>query len=174
MQYNEKTPSYNERRYGKPWMAIVTTSLSRDFEFVDWDGRPGMAGEFSFSAEPGTLIAYGQKDIRKGRGGVDGYQICLPDGTMPTCHGLAAELRKLPLEARWRRYAESRLAYAAGPRPNESAWEWEKNRNQLAARYSAMLGVPDPLMTEHAAALGLVDSPPAPNTVSVGMDAFGL
>ena len=44
MQYIENTESYNERRYGKPWMARVTTSLTRDFTFIDWDGRPGYAG----------------------------------------------------------------------------------------------------------------------------------
>lgn len=97
MIYTEKTPSYNERRYGKPWMAIVTTSMTKDFSFIDWDGRPGSVGEFNFDAAPGTLLAYGQKDIRKGRGGVDGYQICMPDGSMPAIgDSLAQDLRKLP------------------------------------------------------------------------------
>ncbi len=41
MKYTIKTSAYNERRYGKPWLAIVTTSLTKDFEFIDWDGRPG-------------------------------------------------------------------------------------------------------------------------------------
>ena len=101
MNYTEKTPSYNDRRYGKPWMAIITTSMTKDFTFLDWDGRPGYAGEFSFSAEPGTLLAYGQKDIRKGRGGVDGYQMCMPDGTLPTVgDATARDLRKLPLAER--------------------------------------------------------------------------
>lgn len=97
MRYTETTPSYNERRYGKPWMAIVTTSMTKDFSFINWDGRPGMTGEFCFEAPVGTLLAYGQKDIRKGRGGVDGYQICMPDGSMPTIgDALARDLRKLP------------------------------------------------------------------------------
>jgi hypothetical protein len=101
MNYTEKTPSYNERRYGKPWMAIVTTSMTKDFSFIDWDGRPGSVGEFNFDAAPGTLLAYGQKDIRKGRGGVDGYQICMPDGSMPAIgDSLAQDLRKLPVTDR--------------------------------------------------------------------------
>lgn len=106
MNYTESTPSYNERRYGKPWMAKLTTSLTKDFEFIDWDGRPGSAGEFNFSAEPGTLLAYGQKDIRKGRGGVDGYQICMPDGSLPKVSDTSVmELRKLPTSDRPKAFA---------------------------------------------------------------------
>lgn len=99
INYTEKTVSYNDRRYGKPWMAFVHNSLTKDFTFIEWDGRPGCAGEFNFEAEPGTLLAYGQKDIRKGRGGVDGYQICMPDGSLPFVTSYAAELRKMELTA---------------------------------------------------------------------------
>ena len=60
MRYTETTPSYNERRYGRPWRAIVTTSMTKDFSFIDWDGRPGATGEFCFEAPVGTLLAYGQ------------------------------------------------------------------------------------------------------------------
>ena len=101
MNYTDKTESYNERRYGKPWMAVITTSTTKDFSFIDWEGRPGRRGEFSFFAEPGTIVAYGQKDLRKGRGGVDGYQICMPDGWMPTITDATARvLRKLPVSER--------------------------------------------------------------------------
>ena len=83
MRYTETTPSY---------------SMTKDFSFINRDGRrPGMTGEFCFEAPVGTLLAYGQKDIRKGRGGVDGYRICMPDGSMPAIvDALARELRKLP------------------------------------------------------------------------------
>lgn len=101
MNYTETTPSYNERRYGKPWMAILTTSTTKDFSWLQWEGRPGCSGEFSFSAEPGTLLAYGQKDIRKGKGGVDGYQICMPDGTLPVISDETARAaNKLPIGKR--------------------------------------------------------------------------
>ena len=66
MMYTEKTPSYNERRYGKPWMAIVTTSMTKDFSFIDWDGRPGSVGEFCFDAPVGTLLAYGREGHPQG------------------------------------------------------------------------------------------------------------
>ena len=112
MQYTETTAAYNERRYGKPWMARVITSTTKDFTFIDWEGRPGSVGQFSFTAEPGTILAYGQKDIRKGRGGVDGYQICMPDGTLPPISDSAAlELRKMPLPERIPAAARRKIEY---------------------------------------------------------------
>jgi hypothetical protein len=82
-------------------MAKVTKSMTKDFEFIDWDGRPGSVGEFDFEAEPGTLLTYGQKDIRKGRGGVDGYRICMPDGSMPrVSDSQVMALKKLAVEFR--------------------------------------------------------------------------
>ena len=116
MKYTETTPGYNERRYGKPWMAITTSeSLTKDFRFIDWDGRPGCTGEFNFETEPGTILAYGQKDIRKGRGGVDGYQLAMPDGTLPGLSDSEAQaLRKLPMGARAAECARLNIAEAGG------------------------------------------------------------
>jgi hypothetical protein len=176
MEYTEQTESYNEKRYGKPWMAFVTGSLTKDFAFIDWQGRsPGCAGEFNFTADPGTLIAYGQKDIRKNRGGVDGYQICMPDGSLPIITKWAAELRKMQPEERWREVARRKLAYAT-TRPTEeyNVPQWEKVCNEMAKRYSAMLGVENPLMRRAAEALGLVEEPKAETETGVDMSAFGL
>ena len=114
IRYTEETTTYNERRYGKPWMAIITTSTTKDFSFIDWEGRPGSSGEFSFTAEPGTLLAYGQKDFRKGRGGIDGYQICLPNGTMPVISDTPArKLNKLPISERPEAMINERLSELA-------------------------------------------------------------
>jgi len=153
MKYTEATPSYNERRYGKPWMAIISTSLTKDFEFLEWDGRPGCAGLFSFEAEPGTMLAYGQKDHRKGRGGVDGYQLCMPDGTLPTiASNYAAEYRQLTPEARWKRKANAMLKNALKENTLES--------NRDAQRLAKMLGLPDPIMEHAARAFGLIQDEP--------------
>jgi hypothetical protein len=84
-------------------MAIITTSTTKDFSFLDWEGKPGYPGDFTFDAEPGTLLALGQKDIRKGRGGVDGYRICMPGGVLvrPADHKLdVIDLRKMSPAAR--------------------------------------------------------------------------
>ncbi len=182
MQYAEKTESYNERRYGRPWMAFVNNSLTKDFTFIEWDGRPGAAGEFTFDAEPGTLLAYGQKDIRKGRGGIDGYQICMPNGDLPgVSDARAAELRKMDLTARWRSVAEHKLLYAVTP-PQGTGYErtkWEECCNSMAAKYSAMLGVPNPLMVDAAKAFGLIpetelEPAAAAASASVDLAAFGF
>lgn len=175
MTYTEKTEAYNDRRYSKPWMAIVSDSLTRGFDFLTWDGQPGHSGQFYFRAEPGTLLAHGQKDLRKQRGGIDGYQICMPDGSLAACDSHAGDLLHMPLEARWRKMAQILLDKAVN-RP-EYEWqvpEWSKTRNERAARYSAMLGVPNPVMAEIADALGLIDHPAAPAAPTISMDAFGL
>lgn len=180
MQYTERTESYNDRRYGKPWMAIITTSLTRDFAFVDWDGRPGCAGQFTFSAEPGTLLAYGQKDIRKNRGGVDGYQICLPDGSLPIVSSeMAVQLRPLSHDERWREYAQRRIKWAMTRPDNQyKLADWEKDRNTVSARFSAMLGIPDPVMAVVAEAFGLTEPATAEHDTKpasvVDLSAFGL
>lgn len=83
MTYTHTTNSYNERRYGKPWLGIPQGKmLTKDFDFVPWDGRPGDSGIFEFEAIPGQIIAHGQKDLRKNRCGIEGYYIAMPDGTL--------------------------------------------------------------------------------------------
>lgn len=122
MKYTEQTSGYNERRYGRPWRGIVTGNLTKDFVFVDWEGRPGQPGVFEYEAEPGTIVAYGQKDLRKGRGGVDGYDICMPDGSILALPN-PMEYKKLTPEARWRKKAEERLAYWLAVQPTKKAWD---------------------------------------------------
>jgi len=75
MEITKETDSYNERRYGKPWIAVVDYSNSRkgEFSFGDWQGRPGMAGELYITCEPGDIIAVGQKDFRKPRNSAPKY-----------------------------------------------------------------------------------------------------
>ena len=180
MQYIEKTPSYNEKRYGKPWLAIVTTSLTKDFEFIDWSGRWGCAGEFAFAAEPGAMLAYGQKDLRKNRGGVDGYQICMPDGSLPGIPDeWAAGLRKLSPDARWQAAARKLLDRAVSEYRQSRAQNWNPDGYQKpmarADRWSRVLGVQSPIMADIADALGLIDHPAAAEQVqspAVSMEAF--
>ena len=114
IKYAETTSSYNERRYGRPWHAKLINSISRNFEFLEWDGRPGREGIFRFEAEPGTLLAYGQKDIRKGRGGVDGYLICMPDGLCkPISDETCLKLIAIPVYERVRECATAKTKYFA-------------------------------------------------------------
>ena len=118
MTYTSKTEAYNERRYGRPWMAVITTSTTKDFSFLEWEGRNGCAGDYTFDAEPGTLLAFGQKDIRKGRGGVSGYRICMPDGKLVRPADLkldVIDLRKMKPAARV--VAVQNAIDAAAPKP---------------------------------------------------------
>ena len=77
-------------------------------------------------------------------------------------------------EHRWRAVARQKLDYAVN-RPTEE-WrvpEWEKVRNVMAEKYSAMLGVPNPITAAIAEVLGLTESTPVVD-VPVNMEAFGL
>ena len=67
MKIQMKTDSYNERRYGRPWIASVSFSSASkaDFKFGEWCGEHGYKGLLDIDVEPGSIIAIGQKDFRK-------------------------------------------------------------------------------------------------------------
>lgn len=60
--------SYNFRRYGRPWGAILTFDAKGkpQYEFVGSYLGSDRGGELVINAEPGDLIAYGQRDHRGG------------------------------------------------------------------------------------------------------------
>ena len=83
MNYAETTPSYNQRRYGKPWIAKLTFDAGKaEYQFGSWLGTPGQEGELSIEVEPGDVIATGQKDNRKGRGGPEHIGVVQVDGAV--------------------------------------------------------------------------------------------
>lgn len=62
-------PSYNEKRYGSPWIARVTSwpvGSRPDLIFGNYlgDHRNGGAGEAEILAKPGDIVRWGQKDNR--------------------------------------------------------------------------------------------------------------
>jgi len=61
-----KTESYNERRYGKPWIARVDFSQKAGGEFIwgTWVGDIGKEGVLVLEANEGDIVARGQKDFR--------------------------------------------------------------------------------------------------------------
>lgn len=63
------TLSYNQKRYGKPWIARLDFSVKKEGEFIfgRWLGSPGDPGELSLECAPGDVIARGQKDNRNPR-----------------------------------------------------------------------------------------------------------
>jgi hypothetical protein len=57
--------SYNPRRYGRPWGAIVTftgTSAQFDFSAGSFLGRPEEGGRVVIRCRPGDIVAKGQRD----------------------------------------------------------------------------------------------------------------
>lgn len=66
MNLTVETHSYNEKRYGKPWIAKVDFSENKkgDFVFGEWIGQPGYEGTLEIECNDGDIIAKGQKDFR--------------------------------------------------------------------------------------------------------------
>jgi len=79
MEITIETDSYNERRYGRPWIAKVdfSESVKGDFAFGDWAGDHynGGAGVLTINADPGEIIAQGQKDNRKPRNSAPDFNV---------------------------------------------------------------------------------------------------
>lgn len=85
MKFTKETEKYNERRYGKPWIAKVDfkTNPKGDFTFGDWIGQGGDEGVLILeNVSTGDTIATGQKDYRKPRNSRAEYAIIQEDGTL--------------------------------------------------------------------------------------------
>lgn len=86
MEITVDTNIYNQRRYGRPWIAKVDFSKSTkgDFSWGDWTGDHynGGAGILSISANPGDIIAEGQKDFRKPQNSAPDYSVVAADGEL--------------------------------------------------------------------------------------------
>ena len=69
MEIKQTTSSYNQRRYGKPWIATVdfTKSVKGYWNWGDWvgDGQNGGEGFLILDVNLGDIVAQGQKDFRK-------------------------------------------------------------------------------------------------------------
>lgn len=77
------TGSYNDRRYGKPWIAKVTFETSQGaFRWGDWVGQPGDSGLLLLDAEPGDVVARGQKDFRKPKNSAPEWYVVTDGGTL--------------------------------------------------------------------------------------------
>ncbi len=91
MKITRGTSSYNERRYGRPWIAKVVITPAKpggEFAWGQWigDARNGGAGELILdNIEPGDIYAKGQKDNRKPRNSAPDYYILGVDGKGISC-----------------------------------------------------------------------------------------
>jgi hypothetical protein len=86
MEITIETGSYNERRYGKPWIAKIDFASDKKgtFTFGDWtgDGRNGGEGVLSINTQAGDIIAKGQKDNRQPRNSAPDFYVVLADGSI--------------------------------------------------------------------------------------------
>jgi hypothetical protein len=87
MKITINTSGYNERRYGKPWIARVDFAAKAGGEFLwgNWIGQPGEPGELSVEAEAGDIIARGQRDNRNPRNSAPDFYILQEGGTLRPC-----------------------------------------------------------------------------------------
>lgn len=146
MKIEITTSAYNERRYSKPWIAVVTFSgkAEANFDFGQWVGRAGDEGILVIDAEPGAIVARGQKDYRKTRNSAADYYRVEADGSLTEIDGKADA------------YREFQAARAAA---EQAAAEPADERAALLAEREALLA----RLAEIDAALGdAVPAAPAP------------
>ncbi|MDP2218490.1 MAG: hypothetical protein Q8J68_14530 [Methanolobus sp.] len=99
MRIEHETSSYNERRYGRPWIAQVdcTKKAGGEFTFGQWIGDYRNGGEGLLILDGinlGDIYARGQKDFRKPRNSAPTYHILGADGKGIKCSSIV-EARKV-------------------------------------------------------------------------------
>ena len=96
MKITIETGSYNDRRYSRPWIGVITDwprgSARAEIAWGCWIGdEPGSAGMLEIEADAGDVVRQGQKDHR-GNSGSNDWAIVQPDGSLRDC--TAVEARK--------------------------------------------------------------------------------
>lgn len=93
MKVSQEFNGYNQRRYGRPWIAKITSWPVGGKPEVEWGRYLGDddGGEVEIEANPGDIIRTGQKDHRGGNTDA-GWYVVMPDGSLGACD--AAEARK--------------------------------------------------------------------------------
>lgn len=84
MKISIDTDAYNDRRYGRPWIARVDFSAGAkgDFAFGEWCGQAGESGTLYLDAQAGDVIATGQKDGRNPRKSAPDFFVVGADGEL--------------------------------------------------------------------------------------------
>lgn len=93
MRVSQEFKSYNQRRYGRPWIAKITSWPVGGKPEVAWGSYLGddNGGEVEIEAVPGDIVRTGQKDHRGGNTDASWY-IVQADGSLSSSD--AAESRK--------------------------------------------------------------------------------
>ncbi len=81
MKLSIQTESYNEKRYGKPYIGVLDAESGSVSRWGNWIGTPGSAGMLEVEAAVGDAVIKGQKDNR-GNNGDPAYGIVRVDGSI--------------------------------------------------------------------------------------------
>ncbi len=81
MKLSINTSSYNQRRYGKPYVGKLSAADGKVTSWGTWIGTAGCSGILEIDVAPGDVIIEGQKDNR-GNHGTPNYGVVLSDGTI--------------------------------------------------------------------------------------------
>ena len=94
MKITIETSSYNQRRYGKPWIARLDFSTASGvFVFGAWLGQAGEEGELSLEVAPGDVVAQGQKDNRNPKNSAPKFSYIDAEGCRVSCGSKVAAVR---------------------------------------------------------------------------------
>jgi len=94
MKIEIETQLYNERRYGKPYIATMDFSSAQGIPtWGQWVGSPGEPGLLILDAEPGAIVMRGQKDNRKPRNSAPDFYRLENDGSLTALESKAAAYR---------------------------------------------------------------------------------
>lgn len=87
MKITINTAAYNDRRYGRPWIARVdfATTPAGQFLWGSWIGQAGEAGELVVECSPGDVIAWGKRDTRNPKYSAPTYGYIDAAGELMTC-----------------------------------------------------------------------------------------
>lgn len=100
MKITKNTEIYNDRRWGKPWIARVTfdTMGNAEMAWGNWVGTPGEAGMLIVEALPGQIVACGQKDHRGNKTETSYYSVAA-DGSLSALENKLAAFKASLLSA---------------------------------------------------------------------------
>ena len=91
MEIKIETSEYNSKRFGNPWIARVEFIENKmKLYFGTWIGNIGESGILLLNAEPGDIVTYGQKDLRKVEYSKRAYLVVNNDGSLSRLSGPVA------------------------------------------------------------------------------------